>query len=801
MMQNYQNFNNGAMHRSNTQQTRSMPFSQLKKNGAMNYKSIPIKDRKPFYQMTTNNRSFLEMHYYLKAKHISNNKFMLRILDPDLVAIDPRDPKLNQIMKAKILREVRYNPWYFLREVVRIPAVGNPQGDMFKLTRATMALMVCLMYNLNVFLELPRQQGKTMSAAVWYLYVFNFGTTDAEIAFLNKQKGNAVDNLKRVKDLRDLLPSYLQMSQEYSMGDNKKKKFSSTIQSMEHSINKNTIKTYPSARNEMAASTLLRGKTISMLWCDEWAFTPYNSTIYLNSIPALNTAFNTAKRYGAPHGIVITTTPGFLTTREAKFAKDMIDNATTFDETWYDLSYEKIMAIILYNKMSDFVYIRYTYQQLGQTEEWFADMCKQMQFKWPDIRREVLLEWSNAPENSPFSPEDLEALSRAVKKEPLQVVTIFGKFQLNIYERIPLNRNGIPKFVPIIGVDTSGGNFRDSSAITIIDSKTTRVIATFKNHSITQVDLARLILYIVNNMVPNAVINIERNGGFGQAVVAWLKESSIKRNLYFEIKDKIIEESNDGYGVIHKKKRVTKVYGLNTDKRIRDNLIEILKDRVRLHKDKIAAYDLYDEIKSMEVKKNGKIEHSDNSHDDQVFSWLMALYVWYYGVNIRENFNIEKSSIKTEFDIDDTVTDLDRNFTSIVDDIQYVSEQSDTKDEVNKQLEEITKDTPILIKDFYANERHNEEEEFKFMLRNKVVMKAYLDYINSNVATAEDLNLPKNAKGILPKVTEEDIKSELLEGRSYSVPTSVFTEFNEDPESESQIMKERFNFDRFNNER
>lgn len=801
-MQNFQ-FNNTHQNKNTQYRQTEMPIQQLKKNGAMNYNGtkVPLINREPYYQMTTNNRSFLEMHYYLKAKNIQNNKFMLRLLDLDLAAVDPRDPNLSQIMKVKILREVQNNVWYFLREVVRVPAVGNPQGDMYKLTRGTLAMTVCVMYNLNIFLELPRQQGKSMSACIWYLYVYNFGSSNAEIAFLNKQMKDANANLKHLKDVRDLLPSYLQMAQDYTMSGNKKKRVSATVQSMEHSINRNIIRTHPSARNEIAAGSLLRGKTISMLWCDEWAFTPYNKTIYLSTVPALNTAFNTATKYGVPHGIIITTTPGFLTTKEAKFAFDMIRDSTEFDEGWYDLSYNQIMAIVSYNKLSTMVHIKYTYQQLGQTEEWFNKICIDMANNWRDIRREVLLEWSDAPENSPFQPEDLEAIGRMIKKEPLQTINIFDKFKLNIYERIPLNRNGIPKFVPIIGVDTSGGNYRDSSAITIIDSKTTRVIADLNNNSITQVDLARVVLYIVNNMLPNAVINIERNGGFGQAVVAWLKESSIKKNLYFEIKDKIIEETNDGYGIIHKKKRITKVYGLTTDKKIRDNLIEILKDRVRLHKDKIASKQIFEEIKGMEVKKNGKIEHSDNSHDDQVFSWLMALYVWYYGVNIRENFNIEKTSIKTDLDIDDTITDLDRNYTSIVDEIQYITDDSEVKDEVDKQLKELKEDTPILMKDFYANERHNEEEEFKMMLKNKAVMKAYLERINSNIPTAEDLGLPANAKNIPQKVTEEDIKSELGVDTA-KISDSVFNNFNNgDYDYEERQLKERFNFNIFNNER
>ena len=57
-------------------------------------------------------------------------------------------------------------------------------------------------------------------------------------------------------------------------------------------------------------------------------------------------------------------------------------------------------------------------------------------------------------------------------------------------------------------------------------------------------------------------------------------------------------------------------------------------------------------MKSMTVKKSGKIEHMDGAHDDQVFSYLMALYVWYDGKDLANNYHIEKSTIKTDQNIE-----------------------------------------------------------------------------------------------------------------------------------------------------
>ena len=79
-----------------------------------------------FYQMNTQNKSFLEMHYYLKAIGIKNNKFHLLLYDRDLANVDPYDPTLPTFIKQKIFLECQRNFWYYVREVVRVHSQGGP---------------------------------------------------------------------------------------------------------------------------------------------------------------------------------------------------------------------------------------------------------------------------------------------------------------------------------------------------------------------------------------------------------------------------------------------------------------------------------------------------------------------------------------------------------------------------------------------------------------------------------------------------------------------------------------------------
>lgn len=685
---------------------------------------------KVYYQMSTRNRSFIEMHQYLEAIGVKNNKFMLTLLDPDLAQIDPHDPNLNSYYKSKVLRECMANFWYFVREVCRVPDQGGSgSGIPFQLHRGNMALFYCSIYNMNIFLELPRQHGKTLAADVRYLYLFNFGTSNSTIAFLHKALDGSKDNLQTLKNLRECLPPYLRMDQPFNRGG-KNARVSDTILRLEHAVNRNKIITVASARNKTAAQNLLRGKSIPLLWGDEWGFAPYNETIYLNTVPAFKRAADNSRANGAPYGILFTTTPGFLTSNEGIFAYQMKEDATPFNETWYDKNYAQLVDILNSNTKSTFVYIKFSYAQLGKSEVWFKEICKTMGNKWEDIRREVLLEWSTGSENSPFTLEELETVSR-LTKDPISTIEVLnGKFQVNVYSQIEYGRNGNPVNPPIMGVDVSGGYKRDSSTIAVIDSKTTKTILDFKCNYISQIELSKIIVELTNKYMKNAVINVERNGGFGAAVIGMLKKAGLTNNLYFEHKEKILEERYEGPGAIKKTKALVKVFGLDSTKSVRDLLIEILRERMDHHKDKFVSRRLYDEFLGLEVKRNGKIEHSANTHDDLTFAYLMAMYVWYEGKNLKEVFNITKDVLKTDEDVDDTIFDEGTETINIYSEFHQLqkelyNDKLDTGPTSEEKMGHFVKAIGMMYNEWEDKERRAEEEFLKQAFQNDQFLKAY----------------------------------------------------------------------------
>lgn len=711
--------------------------------------------------MSTGNKSFLDMHYWLKSQGIKHNDFFLALYDTDLASIDPRDPRLNEYYKRKVLRECMINYWYFLREIIRIPDTGGAVGGgvRYKLDRGNLALNFGFINNWNMFLELPRQFGKTTSALCYYLWVFQFGTTNSEIMFMNKKHDDSKMNLTRLKNLRDALPDYLKMDAAYGP-DGKKLKPTNNAQTLSHISNGNKITTKPGAHNKTNANSLGRGCTMPLHWYDEYAFILFNKIIYASATPAYKTASENAKRNHKPYGILITTTPGDLTTDEGLDAFETKNAATPFDECYYDYTYEQIQNLKNCNRNSSFFYIKFTYQQLGRGDEYFREMVVDLKKDWPSIRREVLLEWANMASNSPFTQQDLKMVEGLLCKEPLYKIH-FGNgtsYVMDVWTQTDINR-----YPPIVGVDVSGGYQKDSSAITVIDSKTTDVMATFNCNYISTKDLAKVIYELVTSYMPNAIVNIERNGGFGASVLTELIHTRVKRNLYYEVKDRVFEERNDGMNTIKRSKRV-KVYGFDETKRSRELLMEILRNRMDNHKSRFKAKIIYDELCTLEIKKNGRIEHASNAHDDQIFSMLMALYVWYEGKNLMENFGIQISQISTD---EDNIESLG------------------LEEDLDPVLNDVIADSD--------NELISEQAPF---LNSKVGSKSYQQW------QQEQQNLDLQAEALLlrthagrqayAKAYHEDINDlEKMNSTVFYMPASVYT--NTSDEVQISELQQRFN--------
>ena len=157
------------------------------------------------------------------------------------------------------------------------------------------------------------------------------------------------------------------------------------------------------------------------------------------------------------------TTPNNLEKPEAVWFKmTMINNACTFTEDFYDMKLSDIREYINMKSRNDFVYIEFSYKQLGRSEEWFAEQCRALNNDLLLIKRELLLEWTKASDVSVYSEAQLSRIEELL-------VTPFTKLTLLKYWNIYLLDPTIDFRKPyLISVDPSAGTDNDGSAITII---------------------------------------------------------------------------------------------------------------------------------------------------------------------------------------------------------------------------------------------------------------------------------------------------------------------------------------------
>ena len=103
-------------------------------------------------------------------------------------------------------------------------------------------------------------------------WAYSFGTSSSTFIFINKDGGNAKENLQRLKDQIECLPDYLKFDQileeDETSGKLKVVKAVKNATSMRHPITKNRIIIKSKATNYESALSLARGLSAPILAFD-----------------------------------------------------------------------------------------------------------------------------------------------------------------------------------------------------------------------------------------------------------------------------------------------------------------------------------------------------------------------------------------------------------------------------------------------------------------------------------------------------------------------------------------------------
>lgn len=599
------------------------------------------------YDLGTSNTSFVKVALALKKRGIKNWFFMLELKDPNLIHVNPHavdeygNSTISTSDQTRIITEIARNSWYYLREVVRIPTPGGSPVP-YKANRGNIAQAWCALNGVDSWLNLPRQQGKTVSALALQEWVLDYGTRNSDIIFLNKKREDAIKNLNRLSTIREKLPSYLKID-SYVDENGKIVKGVSNATLIRNPITQNSISILGKANSKEAALNLARGLTTPGQHSDETEFTSYIDVIIENSVPTYSKAAKLAAANNAYHARIFTSTPGDLDTKPGKAAEKILSKTQKWSEKLYDYSEKELYDFAHAPGTNGIVYIEYSWQQLGLTKEWLREQADQIGNP-VTVRRELLLQRIHGSSESPYSQEDLQYILECGHK-PIDgaELILLNLFPFKIYEKLD-------KRIPyIVSCDCATGTLGDNDAITILNPYSSPVpqpVAEFSCGYISETHYAALIRELIMEHIPRGCVVIERNH-VGSAIINILMNTEIAGNIYYDkAKDLMEEEMKNVEGVeatLKKQASLKKYYGVYTEGKSREQMFAILDRHVYEYKQYFVGENIISDLGKLVKLPSGKVAAVGDNHDDSIMSYLIGLYVWYHGNNLH-TFGIEKGS-------------------------------------------------------------------------------------------------------------------------------------------------------------
>ena len=616
--------------------------------------------------LRTSNKSALELASKFNAMGVVNNSFHLTIFQPELIGVDAHNPNLSSEIKAKIILECSYNFWYYLREVVRVPAVSSIEPSRLRFNRGNISMYWILLNDIDYFLEQVRQTGKSLGADIlsgWLMYVRLW---NSRLNLITKDEVLRGINIDRIKEIRDLLPPYL-----WSLD----KADARNSQTITYKARGNVYKAAVGQSSVIAANNVGRGSTAAIGLSDETAFTSNIGTILPAMLAAGTEAREQAQANGLPYFTLYTTTAGRRDTRDGKYAYDLKCSAAPWTELFYDLqNSDKLRAVISKNSRSGKILVNgaFNHRQLGKSDAAHWRAIQAVGGTPDEIDRDFFNIWTNGALSSPLTPKQAKLIFES-EEEPVWIEYFGSDYQIRWHiskeEVVELMTNGHVA----AGSDTSEAIGNDAIGIVLTDIRTLRpigvAIVNETNLIIFSEALGALLIKYT------AITFVIEKKSTGQMIIDSLLitlpaagEDPFKR-IYnrivanpseYEEEYKEITKTPLRQRTIHWYVKFKKYFGVPTTGNIRhliyNSVLQTAVDATARHiKDAILSR----ELRGL-VIKNGRVDHTNSGNDDVAISWLFSVYflmqtgnLAYYGIpaDIVMSLAVDDASTLTEVDL------------------------------------------------------------------------------------------------------------------------------------------------------
>ncbi len=583
--------------------------------------------------LTTKNQSFLKMYHVLKDMGIKNNAFFLALHQPELADVDPFDlDTITPKLAIKIGAECHINPWYFFREILRIPATGVDAIPL-RLNRANLFLFWSFFNSCNTFLIQPRQTGKTINSIALIVLLVYFTYKKTRIKLFTHSNKLIQENVTRFKMIRDELPRYLWTINPHKDVENKEE--------VVYSARENSYVTTTAQKDPAGAYNAGRGGTVLVNQLDEAPFCANIDISYPVLMNAKNAAIASAKEAKIPFGDLITTTASKLNTASGAYVYDIMIKCCVFNEHFYDIdSHGTLKKVISLNSQNDMLYGEFSFRQLGFTVAWAEEVARQNNLTPEDVERDLYNHWSSGTERPAVDPAILEKIDRA-KMPPVFTEEVDG-YIFRWYEHPDEVWRDDTRFF-VMGLDTSENIDEDFTTVHFLDITD---LATIMTSRCNDSDLVKLAKHIAKMMIahPNFVLVPERKSTASVLIAiicAELWKAGI--NPFTRIYNKIFQHREEQpfckMDVNNQKvsegpsKKYLGYATASSGDNSRDALYKLtLNKALKMNYNVVKDVNLIQELRTLAIR-NGRIDHMTKGHDDSVIAFLLAAWFVIHGKN------------------------------------------------------------------------------------------------------------------------------------------------------------------------
>lgn len=686
----------------------------------------------------TSNVSFLRMAEIYKRMGVENYAFHLALHQPHLIGVNPHADDLPMEIKLDIGTECRYNPWYFFREVVRVPPQASQYPGQLRANRGNLALWWLFLNHIDSALIQPRQTGKSLSTDALMDWLLFIAAVNTRVNMLTKDEALRQANVDRLKNLRNYLPNYL-VNVSAKDSDNK--------QEVTCVAYNNKYSTAVAQSSPSAAANVGRGLTAPIAHVDEGPFITHVDETIPAMLSAGNAARDEAEECGAPFGNIFTTTAGKKDSKSGRYMYDLIHGGMPWTERLLDCNDAKELRAIVEKNSGDnkpIVNCTFSHRQLGYTDEWLKKKMSESNSFGEAADRDYFNVWTAGGLSSPLSTE-LNELVRGSQKEPLHTEISKDYYILRWY--IPKDeiaeRMTSGKF--IMGMDTSEAIGRDSISMVIKDVTDLSVVA---SATVNETNLIRFSAYVADLMIKyENIILIPERRSTGQTLIDTLlvRLPAAGIDPFKRIYNIVVDESHeykDEYKQIQMDlarrppyfyDKMKKYFGFTTagsGKFSRGMLYsDVLQFAAKMGGAVVNDKTLIDEIVGL-VVKNGRIDHSQGNHDDMVIAWLLGVWFLSSSKNLKY-YGIEEALTRTkEYRGKGVIANLD----------PYEEMQQQQQNGIKKEIEQLLEDLRKSQDDIIAMQIENRIKTLDSRLSEQYAESSSID------ALIKDANAVRNKR-------------------------------------------------------